>query len=86
MSTRAALTSGTGLSLAAVAVWAWSANLTIGPAPALHLSRNLRADYALLAAAPAGSGVALFAVIAVIFTLCLFVSGWRAQRSREDAG
>lgn len=84
MSARAAFTTGTVLSLAAVAVWSWSADATIGPAPALHLSRDLPGDYAQLPAAATGSPAALFAVISVIYTLCLFVSGLRSMRGRGD--
>jgi hypothetical protein len=80
MSTRAALLAGTMLSLAAVSAWSWMASLTIGPAQPLHLGRNLVADYAQLAAAPTGNGWELFAAIAVIYALCLLVSGWRRQR------
>jgi hypothetical protein len=40
----------------------------------------LPSDYAQLAAAPAGNGAELFAVVAAICALCLLVSGWRQQR------
>jgi hypothetical protein len=79
MSLRAALVSGTVLSLAAVSAWSCTANLTIGPAAPLHLTRNLPADYAALAGAATGNGIALFAVVAVIYTLCFLVSGLRAR-------
>ena len=50
MSARAALAAGTVLSLAAVAAWSWTADLTIGPTAPLHLTRNLPGDYLQLAA------------------------------------
>jgi hypothetical protein len=56
------------------------ASLAIGPADPLHLSRNLLADYAQLAAAPTGNGWELFAVVAVIYAMCLLASGWRRHR------
>jgi len=77
---RAALATATALSVAVTAAWAWTASLTIGPAPPLHLGRNLAADYAQLAAAPTGNGWQLFAVVASIYTACLLASGWRRQR------
>jgi hypothetical protein len=81
---RAALVSGTALSLGAVTAWSCMANLAVGPPAPLHLTRNLPADYAALAAAPAGSGIALFAVVAVIYTACFAVAGLRRMR-REAA-
>jgi hypothetical protein len=88
MGTRAALTAGTVLSVAVTAVWSWTATLAIGPAAPLHLTRDLPGDYMQLAAAPTGNAVALFAVVAAICALCLFVSGLRARRTawREAAG
>ena len=77
---RGALFAGTALSLAVVSAWSWSAALTEGPAAPLHLTRDLLSDYAQLAAAPAGNGAELFAVVAAIYALCLLVSGWRQQR------
>ena len=82
MSVRGPLVAGTVLSLAAVSAWSWMASLTIGPAAALHLSRNLPSDYAQLAAAPTGNGWELFAVVALIYASCLFASGRRRQRRR----
>jgi hypothetical protein len=81
MSTRAALTAGTVLSLAVTAAWSFSATLTIGPDAPPHLTRDLPGDYMQLAAAPTGNAVALFAVVAVIYALCLLVSGLRARRT-----
>ena len=80
MSVRAPLITGTVLSLVVVAAWSWSAALTEDPATPLHLDRDLRADYAQLAAASAGNGWELFAVVAAIYALCLLISGWRRQR------
>jgi hypothetical protein len=80
VSVRAPLIAGTVLSVAVVSAWSWSAALTEGPAAPLHLNRDLRADYAQLAAAPTGNGWELFAVIAVICALCFLASGWRRQR------
>jgi hypothetical protein len=85
MTTRAALTAGTVVSLAVTAAWSFSATLTIGPDAPLHLTRDLPGDYVQLAAAPSGNGVTLFAVVAAVFTLCLLVSGWRQIRAGRDA-
>jgi hypothetical protein len=80
VSVRGPLLAGTVLSLAVVSAWSWSSALTEGPAAPLHLSRDLASDYAQLAAAPTGNGWELFAVVAVIYALCLLVSGWRQLR------
>jgi len=78
---RAPLVTGTVISLAVTAAWAWLSSLTIGPAGPLHLTwRHPAASYLALAAAPAGNGWELFAVVAVIYALCFLVSGWRRQR------
>jgi hypothetical protein len=77
---RAALVTGTVLSLAVTSAWAWSADLTQGPAAPLHLGRNLVSDYAQLAGAPAGNGPALFAVVAAIYAACLLAASWRRRR------
>jgi len=77
---RAALVTGTVLSLAVTSAWAWSADLTQGPAAPLHLGRNLFSDYAQLADAPSGNGRALFAAVAAIYPACLLVSCWRRHR------
>ena len=86
MSTRAALVTGTVMSLAVTAAWSWMASLAIGPAGPLHPSRNLASDYAQLAAAPACSGRELFAVVAAIYAACLLVSGWRRHRRQRRGG
>jgi hypothetical protein len=80
MRIRGALVTGTVLSLAVVSAWSWMASLTIGPAGPMHLGRNLLSDYAQLAAAPTGNAAELFAVVAVIYALCLLVSGWHRDR------
>jgi hypothetical protein len=81
MSIRAALITGTILSLAVTAAWAWLSSLTIGPAGPLHLTwRHPAASYAMLAAAPVGNGWELFAAVAAIYALCLLISGWRRHR------
>jgi hypothetical protein len=86
MTIRAALVAGTVLSAAVTAVWSWTSTLTMGPPPALHLTtRDLPGDYMQLAAAPTGNAVALFAVVAAICALCLFVSGWRRTRNERNA-
>jgi len=77
---RGPLIVGTVVCLAVVSAWSWSAALTEGPAAPLHPGRDLRSDYAQLAAAPTGNGWELFAVVAVIYALCFLVSGWRQRR------
>jgi hypothetical protein len=87
MGTRAALAAGTVLSVAACSAWSLSATATMGPAAPLHLTRNPLADYAALAAAPAGNGPVLLAVTAMIYAACLFLSGLRrARRERAEGG
>ena len=69
---KGALITGTVLSMAVTGAWSLMAEATMGPAPALHLSvHHLFASYLALAAAPTGNGPELFAVVAVIYTLCL---------------
>jgi hypothetical protein len=78
---RAPLITGTILSLAVTAAWAWLSSLTIGPAGPLHLTwRHPAASYLALAAAPAGNGWELFAVVAFIYAACFLVAGWRHAR------
>jgi hypothetical protein len=87
MSIRAALAAGTLASLAVTAAWSYSATLTIGAPPVLHLTlRDLPGDHVQLAAAATGNGLALFATVAAIYALCLFVSGWRRIQRRTDGG
>ena len=80
MSVRAPLAAGTVLSPAVVSAWSYIASLAIGPAGPLHPGRNLLSDYAQLAAAPTGNGAELFAVVAFIYAVCIFVAGWRRAR------
>jgi hypothetical protein len=80
VSVRGPLIAGTVVSLAVVSAWSYMASLAIGPAAPLHPGRNLLSDYAQLAAAPTGNAWDLFAVVAVIYALCLLVSGCRCNR------
>jgi hypothetical protein len=78
---KGALITGTTVSLAVTAVWAWMSALTIGPAGPLDLTwRHPARSYLLLAAAPTGNGWELFAVVASIFAACFLVSGLRQYR------
>ena len=85
---KGALVTGTIVSLAVTAAWAWLSALTVGPAGPLDLTwRHPGTSYLLLAAAPAGNGWELFAVVAAIFAGCFLVSGWRrARRAGGDDG
>jgi hypothetical protein len=85
MSIRGAAVAGTVASVAVTAVWSWSAALTIGPPPPLHLGRDLPGDYARLADAACGNGGALFAVVAAIYFMCFLVSGLRRRRRQRRA-
>ncbi len=81
MRLRAALVTGTIVSLAVTAAWAWASTLTIGPAGPLDVTwRHPAASYAMLAAAPAGNGWELPAVVALIYAVCIFGAGWRYAR------
>jgi hypothetical protein len=87
MRLRAALVTGTVLSLAVTAAWAWLSALTIGPAGPLYLTwRHPAASYVTLAAAPAGSGWELLAVVALIYAVCIFAAGWRHARRPGPGG
>ena len=84
MSVRGPLVTGTTVSLAVTAAWAWSSALTIGPAGPLHLTwRHPVSSYLLLAAAPTGNAWELAAVVAFIFAACLLVSRWRQLRGES---
>lgn len=86
MTIRAALTAGTIVSLTVTAAWSYTATLTIGQSPLLHLTRDLPGDYVQLATAATGSTwAALFAVTAVVYAACLVVSGLRGMRAGTDA-
>lgn len=81
MNLRGPLITGTIVSLAVTAGWAWSSAVTIGPAGPLHLTwRHPTRSYLLLASAPTGNGAELFGVVAFIYAACLLVSGWRHRR------
>jgi predicted ABC-type sugar transport system permease subunit len=81
MNLRAPLIAGIIISLAVTAVWAWLSALTIGPSGPLDVTwRHPAASYLTLAAAPTGNGLELFAVVAFIFAVCIFVAGWRHAR------
>jgi hypothetical protein len=77
----APLVTGTIVSLAATAAWAWMSALAIGPAGPVELTwRHPVASYLTLAAAPAGNGWELFAVVAFIYSARFLVAGWRHAR------
>jgi hypothetical protein len=72
------LAAGKVLSLAAVAVIVGN---DPGPAVFPRLSaRHPMASYRALADAPFGNGAELFAVVAFVFAVCIFVAGWRHAR------
>lgn len=78
------LAAGTVLSLLVTGAWAWAADLTVGPAPAVRLSlRDPAGDYARLAGAATGNGRQLFAVVAVIYAVCLLPAASRRVRGRH---
>ncbi len=78
---RIPLAAGTALSLAAVAAIARD---DPGPAAFPPLSaRHPLASYRALAGAPSGNGLELFALVAFIFAVCMFVAGWRQARRRN---
>ena len=75
---RIALAAGTVLSLAAVAA---IASQDPGPAAFPRISaRHPLTSYRALADAPTGNGAELFALVAFIFAVCVFVAGWRHAR------
>ncbi len=75
------LVAGTVLSLLVVGAWSVIVAATLGPVPPLHLSvHHPVASYLALAAAPTGNGLELFAVVAFIYAVCLFLAGWRHAR------
>ena len=79
------LVAGTVLSLIVVGLWSVrSATATMGPVPPLHLSwRHPVASYLTLATAPTGNAAELFAVVAVIYAVCLFRAVRRRARTRR---
>ena len=79
------LVAGTVVSLIVVGLWSASAAAAIGPVPPLHLSwRHPVASYLSLATAPTGNAAELFAVVAVIYAVCLFTAAIRRARTRRD--
>ena len=79
------LVAGTVVSLIVVGVWSVLAAAAIGPVPPLHLSwHHPVASYLALAAAPTGNAAELFAVVAVIYAVCLFTAAMRRARTRGD--
>ena len=87
MRLRAPLVTGTVVSLAVTAAWAWMSAVTIGPAGPLHLTwRHPAASYVMLAAAPAGHAWGLFALVALIYAACLLGWGLRDARRRDQGG
>ncbi len=78
MSAVRSLAAGTVLSLVAVAALA---SQDPGPAAFPRLpARDPLASYRALADAPFGNGLELFALVAFIFAVCIFVAGWRRAR------
>ena len=77
------LVAGTVVSLIVVGFWS-AAAAAIGPVPPLHLPvHHLAASYLALAAAPTGNAAELFAVLAVIYAVCLFTAARRRARTRR---
>ena len=80
---RVPLAAGAVLSLAAVAA---IASQDPGPVSFPRMSvRHPLASYQALADAPFGNGLELFALVASIFAVCIFVAGRRPAR-RSDPG
>ena len=81
MNIRAPLVTGTIVSLAVTAAWAWMSALTIGPAGPLHLTwRHPPRRTCRSPRRRPGNGWELFAVVALIYAACFFVAGWRHAR------
>ena len=79
-----ALVAGTVVSLIVVGFWSAAAAAVVGAVPPLHLSvHHLVASYLALAAAPTGNAAELFAVVAVIYAVCLFTAAMRRARTRR---
>ena len=82
---KGALAAGTVLSLLVTGLWSVIGAATLGPVPPLHLDwHHPAASYLALAAAPAGNAAELFAVVAVIYAVCLFTAARRRARTRGD--
>jgi hypothetical protein len=82
-----AFRAGTVITIVVAALWAWSTTVTsAGPIPPLHLTRSLTGDYGQLAGTVTGSVPVLFAVDALIFTVCFTIAGLRrAEGGTSDA-
>jgi hypothetical protein len=77
-----ALAAGTVITIMVTALWAWSTTLTsAGPVPPLHLRHGLVADYGQLAGTVTGSIRAMFAVDALVYTMCFAVAARRRRSS-----
>ena len=74
---RTALAAGTVLSLVAVAAIA-SQDPGLAAFPRISARHPLTSR--ALAGAPTGNGAELFALVAFIFAVCIFVAGWRHAR------
>ena len=75
-----AFTAGTVITIVVTALWAWSTTVTsAGPVPTLHLTRSAPGDYGQLAGTVTGSIPAMFAVDALIYTVCFTVAGYRRR-------
>ena len=76
-----AFVTGTIVSLAVTAAWAWLSSVAVGPAGPMDLTlHHPAASYISLAAAPTGNGWELFAVVAFIFGVCFLVTGLHRYR------
>lgn len=72
---------GTVASVIVTGAWSILAAATTGPVPPPHLSvHHPVASYLALASAPTGNGLELFAVVAFIYGVSLFLAGWRRTR------
>lgn len=75
------LAAGMVLSLAVTSAWACTTAVTsAGPAPVLHLTGSPVSDYLQLASGATGSARALFAVLCLIYAVCLAATGYRRMR------
>ena len=74
------LAAGTVVALLVTTAWSAATAVTMGPPAPVHLSvRHPLASYMALAAAPTGNGPELFAAIAVIYAVCLFLAARRRE-------
>ena len=77
------LVAGTVVSLIVAGAWSVCGGGDDGPGPAAAPVRHHPvASYLALAAAPTGNGAELFAVVAVIYAVCLFPAARRRARAR----